>query len=75
MFDPLLSSQAKDAMFGRPKYCPTCSGSEFRASHSGVLRRLTAFILLHPFRCKHCEKRVWRFTLSAETQKKAAYHH
>jgi hypothetical protein len=60
----------QDAMIGRPRFCPHCSGSEFRRSQSGLLRRFAALVFLKPFRCRHCEKRVWRFAASERTQAK-----
>jgi len=50
-------------MFGRPEFCKTCYGSQFRLSQSGTYRRLKANIFLYRFRCLNCGKLVSRFSL------------
>lgn len=50
-------------MFGFRAPCPRCHGHTFRASKSGWLRYVALLLLLRPFRCTHCQGRVWRFAL------------
>lgn len=50
-------------MLGRPKACPVCYGRTFYASTSGWPRRLLAVLLVRPFRCGDCHRRVWRLAL------------
>jgi hypothetical protein len=52
-------------MFGLRTPCPKCFGHTFRTSKSGWLRYLTRLVFLRPFRCTHCQSRVWRFALRA----------
>jgi hypothetical protein len=50
-------------MLGRPTTCPDCYGGTFYASTSGWRRRLLAALLVRPFRCGDCHRRVWRLAL------------
>ena len=49
-------------MFGLPRHCPRCHSSLFFASRSGTGRRLLALLLIRPFRCGRCDRRVWRLS-------------
>lgn len=49
-------------MFGVPRQCPSCGGPTFFASRSGFWRPILACVLIRPFRCDHCNRRVWRLS-------------
>ncbi len=51
-------------MFGLPRRCPNCNGQSFFASRSGFWRPLLVLVLLRPFRCEDCDRRLWRLSPS-----------
>ncbi len=66
------------AMFGWTARCPVCTSANCRRSQSGWVRYLTRPVFLFPVRCRHCQTRFWRFTLSpppvGRPQRKAQAH-
>jgi hypothetical protein len=44
--------------------CPVCTSSNCRRSQSGWLRHLVRGLFIFPLRCRHCQTRFWRLTLS-----------
>ena len=44
--------------------CPVCSAANCRRSQSGWVRHLTRLAFLFPLRCRHCQRRFWRLTLT-----------
>ena len=43
------------------KCCPSCGGRDTRRSRTSWLERLLALLRLHPYRCRDCRCRFWRF--------------
>jgi len=46
--------------FGSPHTCPVCTDFRFRRSTQGWFRYFAILVGLVPFRCLHCQTRVWR---------------
>jgi hypothetical protein len=46
--------------FGSPHICPVCTDFRFRRSTQGLFRYVAILVGLVPFRCLHCQTRVWR---------------
>ncbi len=44
--------------------CPVCTSPNCRRSQSGWLRHLTRPLFVFPLRCRHCQTRFWRLTLT-----------
>jgi hypothetical protein len=47
-------------LFGTPHTCPICTDFRFKRSTQGWLRHVAILVGLVPFRCMHCQNRVWR---------------
>ena len=48
-------------LFGSPRICPVCTDFRFKRSTQGWLRHVAILFGFVPFRCLHCQNRVWRF--------------
>jgi hypothetical protein len=44
--------------------CPVCRAANCRRSQSGWVRHLTRLAFIFPLRCRHCQTRFWRLTLT-----------
>ncbi len=44
--------------------CPVCTSAECRRSKSGWVRYLVRPLFVFPLRCRRCQTRFWRLTLS-----------
>jgi hypothetical protein len=43
------------------KRCPHCDSGNVRPSRRRLLGRLLRLLLIHPYRCRKCSTRFWRF--------------
>jgi hypothetical protein len=62
-------------LFGAPHTCPVCTDFRFRRSTQGWFRYVAILVGFVPFRCMHCQTRVWRiapFTRVPTKRKKGA---
>jgi hypothetical protein len=49
------------SIVGSPHTCPVCTDFRFKRSTQGWFRHVAILVGFVPFRCLHCQKRVWRF--------------
>ena len=47
-------------IFGAPRNCPVCTDFRFKRSTQGWFRHVAILFGFVPFRCMHCQNRVWR---------------
>jgi hypothetical protein len=47
-------------LIGAPHTCPVCTDFRFKRSTQGWFRHVAILFGFVPFRCMHCQNRVWR---------------
>jgi hypothetical protein len=47
-------------MFGPPRRCPACPGTQFHRSRRTKYRFVLKMLCVQPFRCENCGRRRWR---------------